>query len=121
MGNHFALTYKLNTLPSRSRSKSGRGRNWLRLDTNALAVAVFFAIILSLVAYLVEVNTFSTKGFEIRTLQKQIETLKQSQNQLQVQAAQLQSFQRIQGDNQIINMVPVTSISYIQTTALSQR
>ncbi len=120
MGNHFALTYKLNTLSSHSRQKSGR-RARARIDSRILAIVILAGIALAALGYLIEVNSFSTKGFEIRSLQKQIETLKDTQRQLQVQAAQLQSFQRIQSDQKIINMVPVASINYIHTAALSQR
>lgn len=116
MGRHFALTYRL---PNYNREKTRV--NFWQVDYQNLGIAVFAAIALMTLVYLVQVNTFSTKGFEIRTLQKKIDTLKDQQKDLQLQAAQLQSFQRIQGDPAIMNMVPVTSISYIQTTSLTQR
>ena|SRR5258708_6872491 len=116
MGRHFALTFKL---PNYSRQNS-RIRS-ARLDYKNLGIAVFGAIILMLLIYLVQVNSFSTKGFEISSMQKKINTLKDQQRLLQIQAAQLQSFQRIQGDPAIINMVPVSAVSYIQTTSLTQR
>ncbi len=124
MGEHFALTFKLPQYQrQRQQSKKrafalGAGLN---IDISRLGVAVFASIILLFLIYFFQVNSFATKGFEIKNLQQKIELLKESQKQLQVQAAELQSFQRIQGDPTLLNMVPVSNISYIQTTSLTQR
>ncbi len=113
MGKHFALTFNLPGARLSPRSALSSQPNW--------GFAVLAAGCLLIVIYLVQVNSFSTKGYEINNLQKKIQQLKDGQKALEVQAAELQSLQRIQSDPIILNMVPVSSINYVQTTSLTQR
>ena len=117
MGKHFALTLQL---PKYSVDRKNRGTTTLALNANWGIIILAVAVIM-IVAYLIEVNSFSTKGYAISTLQKKVEQLKADQRQLEVQAAQLQSLQRIQSDPAVQNMVPVSKISYVQNQSLSQR
>lgn len=84
---------------------------------------VTFALsVFMILAYLIQVNSFSTKGYEISSIQNNISKLQSNYQGLEVQVAQLQSIQRIQSDPEIASMVPVTSISYVQQSAiLTQR
>jgi len=75
----------------------------------------------SMLFYLIQVNNFSTTGYAINRLQSQISQLQDQHDKLQVQAAQLQSIDQIQSDPGVVNMVPVTHMTYIQAPTLSQR
>lgn len=116
MGRHFALTLQL---PNYRRNSTRRPK--FAISGQVLGIAVFTACCLLAAVYLIQANSFSTKGFEIRTVQDKVSQLRDEQRQLQVQSAELQSFQRIQGDPKLLNMVPVTSVSYLRTTAVSIR
>ena len=48
------------------------------------------------VFYLVQTNSVATKGYEIKELGKQVESLKQSGRKLEVEAAELQSVKNIE-------------------------
>ena len=117
MGKHFALTLQL---PKYRAERKNSHVNSLALNAN-YGIIVLAVAALMIVGYLIEVNSFSTKGYEISTLQKKVEQLKEDQRQLEVQAAQLQSLQRIQDDPAVQNMVPVSKISYVQNQSLTQR
>ncbi|MHB8871403.1 MAG: hypothetical protein ACYC5G_03030 [Candidatus Doudnabacteria bacterium] len=122
MGRYFALSMNLPAQHQRysRESRVKTTKNNILLN-NRTGVFVFVALCLMLLTYIVQINSFSTKGYEIKSLEKKISSLKEEQKALQIQSAELQSFQRIQGDTSIINMVPVSTIMYIQTTALSER
>ncbi len=121
MGRYFALSMNLPSQQRLTRESRVKTSKHNVFSNNSTGFFVFTACCLMLLVYLVQVNSYSTKGFEIKSLERQISQLKEEQKQLQIQSAELQSFQRIQGDNAVVNMVPVSTISYIQTTALSER
>lgn len=73
------------------------------------------------VAYLVQVNSFSTKGFEIKSLQKSVEARKDENKKLGINSASLQSMDQVQNDPSVVGMIPVTAINYIHQAALTQR
>ncbi len=120
MGKHFALSLQL---PGYHLEKVGSkvSRAELKMQTPLVGAAILGLGVLMVIVYLIQVNSFSTKGYEISTMQKKITQLREEQKNLEIQTAELQSLQRIQGDPTIINMVPVSSISYVQTTSLTQR
>lgn len=117
MGKHFALTLQLPRYTSERKNRT----SGVMLADRKWGAAVLFTSCLLLITYLVQVNSFATKGYEIGNLQKKIDQLKTEQRTLEVQTAELQSLQRIQAQPTILNMVPVSSISYVQNTSLSQR
>ncbi len=117
MGKHFALTLQL---PS-YKKELNRNKTAYSANNQQIGVAIFIASLALILIYLIQVNSFSTKGYEIRRLQKQISEQKDNYQKLETEAAELQSIQRIQGDQKVLNMVPVDNVSFIQTTSLSQR
>ncbi len=117
MGKHFALTLQL---PKYSLERRSRNANSFA-NTGNWGIIVLAISCLMIVGYLVEVNSFSTKGYEISGLQRKVDQLKEDQRQLEVQAAQLQSLQRIQNDPAVQNMVPVSKVSYVQNQSLTKR
>ncbi len=123
MGKHFALSLQLQALNAqpRARHSSRQGSRFATAVQRKYGSLLFGACCLLGVVYLYQVNSFSTKGFEINTLQKQISTLQEQQRELQVQSAELQSLQRIQSQPQINSMVPVTTISYLKNSTFTQR
>lgn len=122
MGKHFALSLQLPVYRMDKRhERSVKTKTSMPLLTSNWGILVLGLCSLLTIVYLIQVNSFSTKGYEISNLQKKIDQLKEDQRTLEVQSAELQSLQRIQADPSLLNMVPVSSISYVQTTSLSQR
>ena len=122
MGKHFALTLQLPAYNTgRANIRSSRKGVLHGIKTQHIGVALFASLVVLFLVYLVQVNNFATKGYEIKQLQTRIGGLQSQYKQLETQAAQLQSIQRVQGDQNTASMVPVAKINYIQTTALTQR
>lgn len=118
MGKHFALTFQMSALQG---AKKSRKPSRIATAGRKMGSVLFGACCLLGVMYLYQVNSFSTKGFEIKALQNKISVLQEQQRELQVQSAQLQSLQRIQASPEVQSMESVTSVSYIRNSAFSQR
>lgn len=115
MGKNFALTMQLPKYQGRRQLHRGSS------NSSRVGLVVVAGCMILLVLHLVQINSFSTKGYEIKQRQKEVVQLKEQAKRLEIQSAQLQSIQRVHGDPVILNMVPVTGVSYIQTTALTQK
>ena len=124
MGKHFALTFQLPMYGRTARPQAGsikKKMNSIKFRTDFVGMAVLVLLVGSVLGYLIQVNNFSTKGYEINRLQSQLTALQEQHDKLQVQAAEAQSIQRIQNDPAVLNMVPTGQMTYIQSTALTQR
>ncbi|GAC1412364.1 MAG: hypothetical protein NVSMB66_1200 [Candidatus Doudnabacteria bacterium] len=117
MGKHFALSLKLPKYKMERQIKNGIST----IENRIWGISVLTAAGLLLLFYMIQVNSFSTKGYEIKNLQTKVESLRNDQRALEVQSAELQSLQRIQSSSAVLNMVSVSTISYVQTKSLSAR
>ena len=81
------------------------GRAWSRL--------VMALLVASCVLYLVQVNRLATRGYQMETLQQQIEKIRQENRDLESQALQLQSFQHLTSQVNQLEMVPAGSVQYL--------
>ncbi len=119
MGKHFALSLQVPLYRNRQKKKKHAG---VPLKTAQVGWVLFSAVLLLVICYFIQVNTISTKGYAIGSMQDKIAGLQTQYQDLEVKAAQLQSIQRLQADPQISAMVPVTSITYVQENPiLTQR
>lgn len=66
-------------------------------------------------AYVAEVNRASSKGYQIRDLERAIDTLGVQNEQLEYQVAQKESVDHVTSRLRMLGMVPVETIAY--TTA----
>jgi cell division protein FtsL len=114
MGKYFALSMQIPMQQTKKRTAS-------KASVERLGFAVTALCLILMVSYFVQANSFSTKGFEISKLQQQVDDLAESNKKLQIEAAELQSLQRIQSEPQVTGMVPVNTVTYVQTSALSSR
>jgi cell division protein FtsL len=74
------------------------------------------AVIVLILVYFFEVTSLGTKGFEIKQLEQQIRVLEQTQKDLQIQASDLQSINRIQAQAAKLNFVPSTNVTYLKAS-----
>jgi hypothetical protein len=76
-------------------------------------ITILLGFVLSLF-YLTQSNKIATRGYQIAKLQSTRTELLASQDQLQVEAARLQSIEQIKANVTANNqMVPVNSVSYL--------
>lgn len=75
-------------------------------------ISIFILCLLSLF-YLAQANQTATKGYEIRTLEEQLEALKAEQKKLELKAAELQSVRNVEEGSRQLNMVPIEKVVYL--------
>ncbi|MBX4186866.1 MAG: hypothetical protein KW802_01220 [Candidatus Doudnabacteria bacterium] len=81
-----------------------------------LNLAMFAATVLLSLTYLFVINSLGTKGYEIRKLDQQVRILEDQQKNLQMQAADMQSINRIQTEAKKLNFVPASNITYLKSS-----
>jgi len=87
-------------------------------------IALTTLVLVAGVGYMFQVNNLSTQGYVIHTLQNQVDSLQQQNQQIESAVASFQSMASIEGRLKNTNMVPVTSISYLAAesqTAMAKR
>lgn len=79
----------------------------------APVAAVGFVIVLG-AFYLYATNKVAVQGYAIRSAEKEIARLKQDNNQLRIQEAELKSLYRIEESGKRLNMFEPENVSYIE-------
>jgi hypothetical protein len=117
MGKHFALTFQI---PQYNLTRENRQQ----LTETSFKLQAWHGMLLALALvtvgmyYLISANATATAGYTITSGQVQISAALQQQKKLETQLAELQSIQTIQSNPAVSQMVPVSSISYLQTSPL---
>lgn len=77
---------------------------------------VLLTVLVFGVGYLIQINTLATKGYSIRSLEKQI-TQKQKENErLQAQIIEAQSLTTLQNRIDTLRLVKAHNVEYIEST-----
>lgn len=63
--------------------------------------------------YLAQSNQTATKGYEIRELEDRLSSLEETNNKLELKAAELQSVKNVEEASKHLNMVPIEKVFYI--------
>jgi len=66
--------------------------------------------------YLFQLNTLSTKGYEIREVEQEINQLEIQYKHLEHQVSNLQSINRIKQEASLLNFVPASDVTYINAS-----
>ncbi len=74
---------------------------------------LFMAVLLLGVCYLWQTNAVATKGYEIKALSRQLTTLRQDNQRLEVQSAELQAAEAAQPSAGQADLVAVEHIEYL--------
>lgn len=65
------------------------------------------------VAYVVELNVVSRRGFQVRTLDTRLQTLREENRKLNIQLAELQSMTGIEDRIAALGLVPTADVQYL--------
>ena len=71
--------------------------------------------------YFVQVNSISTKGYEIKELEKHVQALKESNKRLEIESSALKSIESIQNEAQSLNLVPSGAVKYLPGSEFTYR
>jgi len=92
-----------------ARKKHSNPANVLRWN-----LAILTSILILGLAYLFQINSLGTKGYQIKNLEQKIKTLEAEHKQLEVHSSTLMSITRIQQEARNRNFVPAVGVHYIQ-------
>lgn len=70
-------------------------------------------VVFSAIAYLFQVNSLATKGYEIKELEQKLEALMETKRDLETRSLELQSMSVISSKVQEMNMVPIENARLI--------
>lgn len=97
-----------------------RGKRWQSLaKPYFLNIAAICLIMVMGTLYLVQVNRATTKGYEIRDLEKRINRLEENSQRAKLEIAELQSIDSIQQRIGKLGMVPVNHVEYVKLPGTS--
>lgn len=124
MGKNFTLARLLPQYSAevqRTKQKMVKGSSSTGHVAAAVGPLIAVAIVGAVCAYIYQANSSSTTGYVASSVQSQIAASQNQYQALEVQAAQLESLQRAESDPAVATMVPVDTITYIQTGAVAIR
>lgn len=111
--------YSQQAISRRRQSRNvGRSRNMeahaVSKSMGPVTTTLFFVAIIAVLAllYLTQVTKTSVYGYEINRLDEQQQVLLEEQQELQVEAARLQSVARIEDSSVVTDMEPESSVTY---------
>lgn len=112
MGRMFALTL---SMPMRALTKNKKPvTDSAIMPKINFGMLIFAALVMFGLLYLFQVNSISTKGYEVSRLQKQVQTLTESAKRLELESAELKSIQGIEARVKTLNMVPSAGVNYVK-------
>lgn len=100
MGKFLALTLEARPIQTKSPKQT------------TVSIYVFILLAVLGASYLLLVNSLSTKGYEIKKLEKHVVELKEANKRLELESAALQSVQQIEEAVKVLNLVPGKGIKY---------
>lgn len=117
---------KINTIkPKRAlalpRATSGSSRVSSASLVPYFSVAALLAVAFLLIFNLFMVNTYATKGNELKNYQQAIRDLDNEHKSLLVQQSELGSFSKVNDAASVFGLVPVTDEEFLNTQQLSQK
>lgn len=82
--------------------------------------ALIFSLVMVIgIAYIAEVNRASTRGYQMRDLEKRIDVLSVENEQLEYQVAAKESVDHVTANLRMLGMVPVDRVAYTSTGGAS--
>ncbi len=95
-------------------SPKGKNQSELAGSVHLLVLSVLTALFVSGGCYLYSVNQSAVQGYHMRTLEKEISTLKEQNTELQITEADLRSLQRIEVSSEELNMKKLENAKYVE-------
>jgi uncharacterized membrane protein (DUF106 family) len=85
--------------------------------TGPVTLGIFVVLLIASlgIVYLVESNSMTTSGYQIQDLQDKVTELQKSNDELKLEAAELQSLKHLEQVEKDLNMVPNSQTSYVHT------
>lgn len=117
----FILFSRLNQKKEKAalKIKSSRGYSFLQNQQKFLNIFMAALIISLGIGYLFSVNQTASRGFEVSSLQEQMETLASQNKKLELETSELKSMAQIEQVKETIGLVPVEKVEYLRQSAVA--
>src|SRR3989338_1646028 len=112
MGRMFALALHLPAEPKVKNKKITATKMKVSFKFN-FGLVIFAMLLVFGALYLWTVSDTSTKGYEIRSLEKQLGQAQEQGKRLELEAASLKSAQNLEQDAKALNLVPSSGVNYV--------
>lgn len=86
---------------------------WITTNVTRVNIVTFAVLLIVCLAYIVQVNSTASKGYQIRDLETTIHELTVANQQSQLEINEAQSLDNIQHAVKMIGMVPVEQAVYV--------
>lgn len=115
MGRYFSLAMELppTAVPARNKNKKTAP---LSIKKSNFGLWILIILILFGINYLLLVNSSTTKGYEIKKLEKRILELKESSNRLEIETGSLKSIQNLEETAKTLNLIPSLKVDYLKSS-----
>lgn len=118
MGRYFALTLGYGSQATHPKSQIQSSKLHHRSKEGASRInlkGIFLALVLLVfgIVYLVQVNTISTKGYDIKKLQQKLSDLKETNKRLELEVSSTKAIQNLETTVKSLNLVPSGAIKYV--------
>lgn len=107
---YFALA--LNTPNSNTKTAPARRPNAAFRPKNPGVWLMSLLFVLG-VSYLLQVNSISTKGYEIKKLEQRLLELKEINDRLEIETRSLQAIETIEAQTRTLNLVPASNVNHV--------
>jgi hypothetical protein len=107
----------------RSLSRSATSVNWRELVGAQTWVVRVLAVVnvAVLLLYLVGVNQYAAKGYEMKSIQNRVASLETEQHKLLLKISEISAIGQLEKDLTMLGYVPVTKVQFVQGQQYSQR
>jgi hypothetical protein len=85
-----------------------------KMPSLALTSMLVFLILLAGTFYLYQVNDLATKGYEIRDIENQIQTLEKDSKKMKIKEVELRSMYNIEKSTQELNLISPQNVTYVE-------
>ena len=113
MGRFFGLTLHMSGLSVAPRAKHNFSVMKLFGKLN-FGLWVFTLLLVFGVMYIFVANNLSTRGYEMKKIQQQLDQLSDINKKLEIEASELKSIESIKTEVKSLNLVPGSSVKYFR-------
>ena len=93
--------------------KNSNSSGKIKISLTAMTIAMILAILLAGGFYLFQVNSISTKGYEVRDIERKIQESEKEINKLKIKEVELKSMNNIEKATEEMDLITTSSITYL--------
>lgn len=116
------MTTLVTALPSMLRGRATNSKRKYKIPSwlpRAFAFGVVGMVLATAIAYVLQVNRISERGFEVRALEQRIREMKEQQSSLEAEIRSLESLANVTSKIQALGMVQTGETQFVDASAVA--